>query len=114
MAYSEYVAERIRQRLSSKYSVIEKKMMGGLIFMVNAKMCIAVDIDRKNGKDRLMVRIGKNAYEGLLQKKGCREMDFTGKPMKGFLFIYPEGFDSEKDLDFWIYKALEFNKEIIE
>ncbi len=85
-------------------------MMGGLIFMVNEKMCVGVDIDRKNGADRLMVRIGKNAYEGLLKKKGCREMDFTGKPMKGFLFIYPEGFDSDKDLDFWVGKALEFNK----
>lgn len=78
--------------------------------MVNEKMCIGVDIDRQNGLDRLMVRVG-NAYEGLLKRKGCREMDFTGKPMKGFLFIYPEGFDSAKDLDFWVDKALEFNKE---
>jgi TfoX/Sxy family transcriptional regulator of competence genes len=110
MAYSELLADRVRQRLSM-HSVTEKKMMGGLIFMVHEKMCIGVDTDRKSGDDRLMVRVGKNAYEALLTKKGCREMDFTGKPMKGFLFIYPEGFDYEADLDFWVNQALEFNKE---
>ena len=110
MAYSEYLADRVRQRLS-KQTVIEKKMMGGLIFMVNEKMCIGVDTDRKSGHDRLMVRVGKSAYENLLKKKGCREMDFTGKPMKGFLFVYPDGFDNETDLDFWVKQALEFNKD---
>jgi len=110
MPYSEFLADRVRQRLS-KHPVIEKNMMGGLIFMVNEKMCVGVDTDRKTGDDRLMVRVGKQPYEKLLKKKGCREMDFTGKPMKGFLFIYQEGFDNEMDLDFWVNKALEFNKE---
>lgn len=112
MAYSEYVAERVRQRLVSAGPLVEKKMMGGLIFMLNEKMCIGVDKDRQTKDDRLMIRVGKAVYGDLLQKKGCREMDFTGKPMKGFLFIYPEGFDSETDLDFWIEKALLFNKAI--
>lgn len=58
-----------------------------------------------------MVRVGKAAHEDLLDRPGCREMDFTGEPMKGFFFIYPEGFDSEADLDFWVIRALEFNKE---
>ncbi|MBK5279010.1 MAG: TfoX/Sxy family protein [Bacteroidia bacterium] len=109
MAYNEFTADRVRQRLSSVTNQ-EKKMMGGLIFMVNDKMCVGVDKDRKTGDDRLMVRFGKAVYEDLLLLKGCREMDFTGKAMKGFLFIYPEGFDAEKDMDFWIKKALEFNK----
>lgn len=113
MAYSEFLADRVRQRFSSKSSVVEKKMMGGLIFMVNKKMCVGIDTDRKSGDDRLMVRVGKEPYEKLLKKKGCREMDFTGKPMKGFLFIYPEGFDNEKDLDFWVSKALEFNNQAV-
>ena len=111
MAYSEFLADRVRQRLS-KYTIIEKKMMGGLIFMVNEKMCIGVDTDRKSGNDRLMVRVGKVNHDQLIFKKGSREMDFTGKVMRGFLFIEPEGFDSEEDLDFWIEKALFFNKEI--
>lgn len=111
MPFSEFLADRVRQRLSTGLHVVEKKMMGGLIFMVNGKMCIGVDTDREAGHDRLMVRVGKASYEKLLKKKGCREMDFTGKPMKGFLFIYPEGFDKERDLDFWINKALEFNND---
>ena len=61
-----------------------------------------------------MVRVGTLPYEKLLFKKGSREMDFTGKVMKGFLFISPEGFDSDEDLEFWIEKALEFNKIIID
>jgi len=111
MAYSEFLADRVRQRLISNRVTQEKKMMGGLVFMVNEKMCVGVDKDRITGDDRLMVRVGKSAYEGLLKKKGCRAMDFTGKAMKGFLFIYPEGFDSETDMDFWIKKALDFNRE---
>ena len=109
MAYSYYLAERVRQRLQGAGQIEEKKMMGGLLFMVNGKMCIAVDIDKKTDQDRLMVRVGKLNYEQLLQKKGCRKMDFTGRPMRGFLFLAPEAFDAEIDLDFWVEKALEFN-----
>ena len=109
MAYSEYLADRVRQRLTH-VNTIEKRMMGGLIFMVNNKMCVGVDIDKSTGLDRLMVRVGKASYDQLIFQKGSREMDFTGKVMRGFLFINPTGFDHENDLDFWITKALEFNK----
>ena len=111
MAYSEYQADRIRQRLSQANLTDEKKMMGGLIFMVNDKMCIGLDIDKETGKARLMVRVGKANHDQLVFKKGSREMDFTGKIMRGFLFIDPDGFDTERDLDFWIEKALHFNKQ---
>ena len=109
MAYSEFLVDRVRNRLIGKGHIEEKKMMGGLIFMVNHKMCVGVDMDKKTGQDRLMVRVGKLPYEELLAKSGSKEMDFTGKAMRGFLFIEPEGFDSEEDLDFWVAKALEFN-----
>ena len=112
MAYSEHQSDRIRQRLKGVNVTEEKKMMGGLIFMVNNKMCVGLDIDKKTGNDRLMVRVGKANHDQLVFKKGSREMDFTGKVMRGFLFIEPEGFDAEEDLDFWIEKALYFNKEI--
>ena len=112
MAYSEYQADRIRQRLSRVNLTEEKKMMGGIIFMVNHKMCVGLDIDKSSGKDRLMVRVGKAKHDQLIFKKGSREMDFTGKVMRGFLFIDPDGFDTEDDLDFWIEKALHFNKQI--
>ena len=112
MAYSQYQADRIRQKLSKANVTEEKKMMGGLIFMVSEMMCVGVDIDKKTNKDRLMVRVGKATQEQLIFKKGSREMDFTGKVMRGFLFIDPEGFDAENDLEFWIEKALEFNSSM--
>lgn len=110
MAFSDFLADRVRQRLKGKGHLEEKKMMGGLVFMVNGKMCVCVDIDKKTQKNRLMVRVGKLNYENLLKRPGGRKMDVTDKPMRGFLFIDPEGFDSENDMDFWISKALEFNK----
>ena len=80
-------------------------MMGGLTFMVNGKMCVGVS------KDDLMARLDPEMYELALQKKGCHEMNFTGKPMKGFVFVSPEGTSSKKDLDYWINLALDFNKK---
>lgn len=108
MAFSEHQADRIRKRLKG-IQFNEKKMMGGLIFMVRDAMCVGLDFDKKNNQDRLMVRVGKLDYENLLHQKGSSQMDFTGKVMRGFLFIEANGFDLEEDLDFWISKALEFN-----
>ena len=110
MAYSEFLADRVRQRLRNAGQVEEKKMMGGLVFMVNEKMCIGIDTDKKSDQDRLMVRVGKLPYEQLLGQKGSRQMDFTGRVMRGFLFVDPEGFDLEEDLDYWVERALEFNR----
>ncbi len=112
MAFSEHLVERVRLRLAKANITDEKKMMGGLIFMVNEKMCVGVDIDKRTGLDRLMVRVGKASHEDLIFMNGSREMDFTGKVMRGFLFIDPDGFDAETDLDFWISKALEFNEKL--
>lgn len=109
MAFTDFLVERVHKYIPDSRKLEMKKMMGGLIFMVNDKMCVGVDIDKKSGDDRLMVRVGKLAYNHLLELPGCREMDFTGRTMKGFLFIYPEGFDTEKDLQFWVQKALDFN-----
>jgi len=110
MAYSEFLADRIRQRMKNAGKGEEKKMMGGLIFMVNEKMCVGIDMDKQTQNDRLMVRVGKLPYENLLGQKGSRVMDFTGTVMRGFLFIDPDGFDLDDDLDFWVEKALEFNQ----
>ena len=109
MAYSNHQAERIRHHLNGVHFT-EKKMMGGLIFMVRNAMCVGLDMDKKNNSDRLMVRVGKLDYEKLLHQKGSSPMDFTGKVMRGFLFIEAKGFDADEDLDFWISKALTFNQ----
>ena len=103
MTYSEKLAERVRQLLP-RTKVIEKKMMGGLTFMVNGKMCVGVL------KDELMARIDPDVYEMALQRKNCREMNFTGKPMKGFVFVGPSGTNDKNDLKFWLDLALDFNK----
>ena len=79
--------------------------MGGLTFMVNEKMCVGIL------QDELMARIHPNMYETALEKNGCREMNFTGRPMKGFVFIGPEGTTTKKDLEYWLSLALEFNAE---
>ena len=105
MAYSEQLAEKIRGAFRHMPRVEEKKMMGGLTFMVNGKMCVGVS------KDDLMVRLDPTAYDTALKKKGCREMNFTGKPMNGFVFVSPEGTSNEKDFNYWIDLALDFNKK---
>jgi TfoX/Sxy family transcriptional regulator of competence genes len=105
MAYDEKLAGRVRELLSTKRNVAEKKMMGGLTFMVNNKMCVGIL------KDELMARIDPEVYESALERKGSREMDFTGRPMKGFVFIDPEGTKSKKDLEYWLNLALDFNKQ---
>jgi TfoX/Sxy family transcriptional regulator of competence genes len=109
MAYSERQADRIRTRLA-QLPVSEKKMMGGLIFMVNNAMCLGLDTDKQSQTDRLMVRVGTLNYEALLSEPGSRIMNFTGTVMRGFLFIDADAFDFDKDLDFWVEKALEFNQ----
>ncbi len=104
MAYNEHLANRVRNFLSAKKKVEEKKMMGGLTFMLNDKMCVGII------KDDLMVRIAPEVYESALEKKGCHIMDFTGKPLKGFVLVSPEGVKSQKDFEYWINLALDFNK----
>ena len=112
MAYDEYLADRTRQAFNELRAPFrEKKMMGGLIFMVNDKMCIGVDTDRATGENRIMARIGPEAYDAALKEKGSKQMDFTGKPMKGFVFIYSAGIDTDEDLLYWIDKALAFNDD---
>jgi TfoX/Sxy family transcriptional regulator of competence genes len=104
MAYNEKLAKRIRETLAGKRKVEEKKMMGGLTFMVNNKMCVGIS------GDDLMARIEPEIYESALKRKGCREMTFTGRPMRGFVFVNPDGIKTKKDLEYWLNLALEYNK----
>lgn len=104
MAYNETLANRIRLSLSSRnIRSEEKNMMGGLTFMIDSKMCLGVI------KDDLMARIDPLVHENSLTKTGCREMDFTGRPMKGYVFVDSDGTNSDESLSYWINLALEFN-----
>jgi TfoX/Sxy family transcriptional regulator of competence genes len=105
MPYDEELVQRVRVLMPPRLKVEERKMMGALTFMVQGKMCVCVV------RDDLMARIDPDKYEWALKKKGCREMDYTGRPMKGFVFVGPEGTKTKGDLESWIGLALEFNKK---
>ena len=110
MAYSEYLVDRIEQIFKEKHINAEgKKFMGGYCFFLNEKMCVGLDIDKKSKSDRLMARIGEDIMETALKKKGCKPMDITGRPMKGFVFVEPNGFDLDKDLEYWIQLSIDHN-----
>ena len=110
MAYDEYMAERIRTFLDGKkLSVEEKKMMGGICFMVNGKMLCGTHTDKKRQCDLLMARIGPDAMEEIEDRSGWEAIDFTGRAMKGYVFVRPEGFDLDEDLEYWLQLCLNFN-----
>lgn len=105
MAYNENTANRIAEKLLSRQiSFTEKKMFGGIAFMIEEKMCIGVT------KEQIMLRVMDEKYPQVMEMHHTLPMQFTGKTMKGFVFIEPEGFDSDVDLDKWIDYAEEFGK----
>ncbi len=104
MAFNENLASRIRERLADLPNIEEKAMMGGLTFMVNDKMCVGII------KDEMMCRIDPELQEKVLEMRGCRMMDFTKLPMKGYIMIYDSGMKTNKEFDYWIDLALDFNK----
>ncbi len=104
MAYDEHLADRVRQQLGQRHVRFEeKRMMGGLCFMVGDKMCLGIS------GERLMVRTDPSDYAKLLAEPGAAEMDFTGRPMRGFLFIAPEGIDEDDTLGTWVQRCLDYN-----
>jgi TfoX/Sxy family transcriptional regulator of competence genes len=102
MPFDENLAERLRPLLQGKYTVTEKKMFGGLAFMVNGHMCCGIV-----GKD-LVVRTGPDAFDQALQQTHSRPMDFTGRPMKGFIYVAPAGYRSDRELKSWAQLGLNF------
>jgi TfoX/Sxy family transcriptional regulator of competence genes len=105
MAYNEKLSNRIREAMAHLPRVEEKYMFGGVCYMLNGKMCIGVV------QDEMMCRIGPDVYEEALERKGCREMVFTGKPMKGYVYVSEEGMKSKKDLEYWVNLCIDFNKK---
>ena len=104
MAHDEFLGDRIRNILKDKrVQFSEKKMFGGLCFMVDDKMCIGII------KEDLMARVGQEVYEESLLQPGVEEMNITGRPLNGYLSVKPQSIDSEEDLSYWIQKCLDFN-----
>jgi TfoX/Sxy family transcriptional regulator of competence genes len=104
MAFNEKLADKVRARLAGLPNIEEKKMMGGLTFMYNDKMCLGII------KDDLMCRIDPVLHETAIARTGCRTMDFTNRPMSGFIMVDERGLKTQKDFNYWVDLALEFNK----
>lgn len=102
MAYDEKLADRLAEVLSARDDVSERKMFGGLAMMVADNMAVGI-ID-----DRLMVRVGPDAYEDALDQPHARPMDFTGRPMKGFLYVDPPGIESDEGLRAWAQRGIDY------
>ena len=105
MAYNEKTADRIRKALAGTKKLADKKMFGGIAFMVNDMMCMGVD------KDDIVIRCEPERNDEMLARKGARPFDITGKPMKGWILVSEEGTKSKADFDFWVNAALEGNKK---
>ncbi|OFW60993.1 MAG: RNA methyltransferase [Actinobacteria bacterium RBG_16_64_13] len=96
MAYDEGLAQRVREVLAEQPSVIEKSMFGGICFLLRGNMVAGVV------NEDLMVRVGPEAHDDLVSRPDARPMDFTGKSLKGFVYVGPEGLDSDTELRRWI------------
>ena len=105
MAFNEKLADCTREIIfQTQKKVKEKRMFGGLCFMVNDKMLVGVE------QERLMVRFDPALTDEVMEKEGCRPMDFTKKVMKGFVFVDIEVLNTTKKLEYWIKLALDYNK----
>ena len=102
MAYDEALATRVRGALARQEEVVERKMFGGLALMVNGHMCCGVV------GDDLMVRVGPEAYDEALTQEHAREMDFTGRPLRGMVYVGREGIAGDEDLRRWVQRGLRF------
>ncbi len=104
MPYNEKLADDVRELIAvSNKPIEERKMFGGLCFMVDGKMCVGVE------SERLMVRLDPAIYEDVINKEGCTPMDFTGKVMKAYVFVDASVLNSRKKLEYWIELALSYN-----
>lgn len=110
IAYNEQTADRIREILLEKNVVFaEKKMFSGLCFMVDDNMCCGTHIDKKSDDELLLCRVGEANYEHCLEQNDCIPMEFTGKAMKGYVFVLENGVATKANLAYWLQLCLDFN-----
>ena len=102
MAYDEALAQRVREILRGKRGVSERKMFGGIAFMLRGYMFVGIS------EGSLMARVGPRNYERALATDGAREMDFTGKPMRGYVFVGPQSLKSANELRRWVELCADF------
>ena len=103
MAYDEGTAARVRKLLAGQRHVAEKKMMGGLCFMVDNAMCCSV-----SGRGGMLIRVGPEAHARMLEEPYTSPMEMRGRIMRGFVRVAPEGYQSDTDLKRWVKRGLNF------
>ena len=104
MPYDEKLADRIREVFGARRDIAERKMFGGITFMVDGKMCISV------GHHRLMCRIDPELHELAIKRRGVRTVRMNGRAYRGFVHVREEAVASGRELDYWVRACLEFNK----
>lgn len=102
MAYDEQLAERVRRHLAKRNGLTERKMFGRLAFMISGNMCCGVV-----GED-LMVRVGPDAYDDALAQPGAKPMDFTGRPMRGMVYVSSKATSDDAVLAAWVERGAAF------
>ena len=102
MAYDEALASRIQGVLDQQPGLVEKKMFGGVAFLIQGNMAVGVH------KDMLMVRVGPEAYDETMKYPHTRPFDLTGKTMKGWVLVEPDGIASESELKEWVEAGVNF------
>jgi TfoX/Sxy family transcriptional regulator of competence genes len=100
--YDEATARRVRPLLSRRKGFAEKKMFGGVGFLLNGNMCCGV------WKEFLILRVGPELYQSSLAEPSAREFDITGRAMTGWVMVEPAGFEDDQDLEAWVGKAASF------
>ena len=102
MAYDKGLAQRVREEMTELPGFVEKKMFGGIGFMLQGNMACGV-----NGED-LIVRVGPDRYEDALARLHTKPFDMTGRPMKGWVMVSPQGVEADEDLRNWVQQGVEF------
>lgn len=102
MAYDEGLAERVREVIAARAALSERKMFGGIAWMLHGNMAVGIV------GDDLMVRVGPNGHEAALEAPHARPMDFSGRPMKGYVYVAPPGVAADKDLAAWVARGADF------
>lgn len=105
MPYNDVLANRVKQALGSVRPIEEKRMFGGIAFMVRGKMCVSA------GKDRIMCRIDPAIHDAALQRKGSRTVVMKGRQFRGYVYVDAEAVKTKGDLDYWVGLALDYNKK---
>lgn len=106
MAYNESVAARVYNVLNAQAEIVEKKMFGGVGYMVQGNMACGV-----NGED-LIIRVGPDAYEAALNQPHTRPFDMTGRPMRGWIVVEPAGYALADDMRAWVEQGLDFARSL--